>query len=412
MQKNHPEIVEEHKINELQQRLKKRRYSAEYRLNEAMLLFDKQEYALALELLKDIEHTFHGLAYVFDLVGRCYAEQDNDYCSAEHYLKRAIALDPDCPEFHYGLALTYVRNGKMHGAVDELALIDLNEMVPENKKHVLEFKTHIDSLVRQEAQQRGLSREVYLKNNRLFIEGCEFVYRGLYRQGIKKFEAVLTSDSKHAPVYGNIGLAYMFLGDFSKAEHYFSRALSCDPQYSFAKNNLAALPALKKGEKRGIGVSTEMFTSTEQALIPLDIRFGFGSESAVFCSAFYQIKNKENVVKALKNSDEFEIIESGVHYYEIEWSRKNPDSLFDNAFPQYLDTGRSTLGHLILRWDDLMITTMSVGRLRVLHYLFAEKYKLMHDMVLMDEYFEEAVPASFAGKPFGTNQSLIDEEVV
>lgn len=64
-------------------------------------------------------------------------------------------------------------------------------------------------------------------------------YFGIGKLGValQELNTAIEADSKYAPAYNMLGLLYMELREFDKAEEYFKRSLNLDPDNSEAHNN-------------------------------------------------------------------------------------------------------------------------------------------------------------------------------
>lgn len=80
-------------------------------------------------------------------------------------------------------------------------------------------------------------------------------YFGMGKLGValEELNTAIKADSKYAPAYNILGLVHMELREFDKAEEYFKRSLSLDPNNSEAHNNYGWFLCQRNREDDAIG---------------------------------------------------------------------------------------------------------------------------------------------------------------
>ena len=388
VKRKHPEVYKRTKKRILLEALEKFDLSDDDKLYAAKELFDKKDYEPVFEILKDVSPKFKDLATVFSVIGRALNEQ-RSHDEAEYYLHRAIDLEPKVPEFHLYLAIAYLGNRKTTLAIEELDGIDIDKAVPNNKKLIFELKKVVNAEIEQKQIEFDINRDQFLKVNSLFMEGLAKLKSGDYKECIKIYEKILAIQPKSYSAYGNIGLAHMKLGNYKKARDNFRMALSINPVYALGQDNLYILEKWEKGDRVGVGVSLKLLKEDEKAIIPETELMTDDHEFMMHSHAFYKVNDIEKVINALEESDEFEITKRGNNFLEAIWSRENLEMLMIEDLPPGVTDPRSILGDILLRWDDLKLSTVSRGRLKVLENILLEKCKLNNAIELGTRFFEE-----------------------
>ena len=228
----HPEIWKTSKVDALRETLRKEPLSDEEKLDVADDLFEIEEYNMVLEMTKHVSPSFLDMASVFDYVGMALS-QLGEYNEAEHYMKRAVALEPGLPETRFNLALTLLKNAKLYAAIEELEKIDISKAHPESQDMIRDAKDFMNEEMQSLSEEKGLSRELAMVSYRTFIEGHELMLSANYPESIKKFEEVLAIEPDAYRAFGNIGSAYLKLGDLKKARQYMEKALTINQDYIY-----------------------------------------------------------------------------------------------------------------------------------------------------------------------------------
>ncbi|PKM81493.1 MAG: hypothetical protein CVU88_03925, partial [Firmicutes bacterium HGW-Firmicutes-13] len=362
---------------------------------------------LVMETLRDVNPSFSDMAYVFGFAGQGLS-MCGDFNDAEHYLRRATALEPDNSELRFNLAMTYVMNNKPYEAANEMEKVDLTGMSRESMDKARTAKALFEKAVEENRREHGLSKEEYLRTSRIFNKAFALLCKGDYAESIKKFEDVIAIEPDSYRCFGNIGIAYLKQGDFKKAREYLMKALSIKPDYACAKNNLESLEQVEKGGKGGIGIPIALLTPEEKKLVNFDPIHGKGLEAMMQSVTFYRAEDGSRILELFKNNKEFEVVDEGKHFVEAVWRRKDRRSITRNIFPDASESF-TVLGHLTLRWGELRLETMSAGRMRILQNILLEKCGLKGALEFEEEYFEDLMSRTMKEE---TEDDLQDDDLL
>ena len=80
----------------------------------------------------------------------------------------------------------------------------------------------------------------------LFQDGLQLTEAGEWKEAEQAFQASIAMDDCLPQPWGNLGISMMMQERYDEAEAALKRALVIDPQYTLAKNNLAALPEIRR----------------------------------------------------------------------------------------------------------------------------------------------------------------------
>lgn len=142
------------------------------------------------------------------------AQRSGDYQEAESCLVKAAAADPKNPKIYSRLGIVYLEQGENWHEAEEA------------------FRQAL----------RYDANNGYVHNNL----GLVLYNQDKYAAATREFEAAIGADDKVASRHVNIGLAYMSLRQFNKAESAFKRATKLDPNNSEYRELLDEAAAKKR----------------------------------------------------------------------------------------------------------------------------------------------------------------------
>ena len=79
-----------------------------------------------------------------------------------------------------------------------------------------------------------------------FQNGLQLMEAGEWKEAEQAFQAAITMGDCLPQPWGNLGISLMMQERYDEAEKALKRALVMDPGYTLAKNNLAALPKIRR----------------------------------------------------------------------------------------------------------------------------------------------------------------------
>lgn len=226
----------------------------------------KNEYNVALEILKGILPGNDDKIYIFETMGNIYLKQ-NQYDKAKQSFNKVLALD-----------------GKNVSALSGLGEIYLSEG---NNKQALE--KYLKAL------------EIEPNNSKLKLKTAEiYEILGQEEEAYKYLKDVLQDASIALKAGYNIGMMYLRAGDEDEAEKFLKKALSVDPMHSLIWVDLA-----------GIEISKGNYSEAENYLKPVSYMDDKSSYYYYYLGLINKARGdieqaKENFGKALELNPDFE----------------------------------------------------------------------------------------------------------
>ena len=215
------------------------------KINLARAIMQKQDFARALEILKEVHGQRPDLPEVENLIGNILMEK-GDYVGAETRFRRAVELDAHFTDAHNSLGILYETLGRSEDA--ERAYREVSRIDPD----YAEAYNNLGNLLRA----RGLWEEAVREYERAIEADPDF--HGSYnnlglafqeRERLEEALAILERGLQKAPrsptLHSSLGSVHYSLRQYSEAVDEFRRAIELDVRYEEAYNNLgAALGAL------------------------------------------------------------------------------------------------------------------------------------------------------------------------
>lgn len=165
----------------------------------------------------------------------------------------AIRLDPTIAELWYnrGLACSFmarpaeaVRN--FERAV-ELSRNDTGDMA---RKFAVQLEESRQEL--QEAMQThetGITLEQYTEREECFMQAMSLVRQEKWPEAERLFRQLTETKSRIPSYWGNLGVCLMMQCRYDEAEEVLKQALTIDPDYPIARDNLKKLPEIRRSKK-------------------------------------------------------------------------------------------------------------------------------------------------------------------
>jgi len=147
-------------------------------------------------------------------IGAKLAEEPQRLAAAMEHYERALAIEPDYPEAHYGMGLALVRLGRPAEAVDRYR--KALELRPD-------YADAWAAVGAAMAEQRQLDAAA------------------------SHLRRALELEPDHAMAHNNLGSVLAMQGDVAAAERHFARAVELDPDDASARANLDRARGLLRG---------------------------------------------------------------------------------------------------------------------------------------------------------------------
>jgi tetratricopeptide (TPR) repeat protein len=133
------------------------------------------------------------------------------------------------------------------------AVRDIEQAVKLNTRSELREKYNQElqlcrKLAQTSIEMRGpdFTLEQLIEQETLFQQGLQFMEAGKPEEAGQAFEASIAMSDCLPQPWGNLGICLLMQERYDEAEAALKRALVLDPQYTLAKDNLAALPEIRR----------------------------------------------------------------------------------------------------------------------------------------------------------------------
>ncbi len=205
-------------------------------------LLEQGDLATARQLLERVVATTPDDGEARSFLGVCCLQMDEPEAGLPH-LDRAATLEPDEPLHYWNLAAAARAAGQMGRCYSVLRryleLDDRSGGSRERRRAARGFARDFERTVRRVHPDVAL--EDFLVGEDLFCRAFSALTAGRYDEAVDGFERVLTLVPEHVPSWGNLGAAWFALGHADEASRCLRRALTLNPDYEAARENLQRL---------------------------------------------------------------------------------------------------------------------------------------------------------------------------
>ena len=184
---------------------------------------------------------------VLDQLGTAQAMLQNFPQSYAAYTE-ALSLDPTIAElwFNRGMASRFTsRFGRSLRDYERAKELNIRPELAKKLEEELEFARE---LAEKTLKLRGpdFTLDQLIEQEDLFQNGLQLTEAGEWEEAEQAFQAAIAMGDCLPQPWGNLGISLMMQERYDEAEAALKRALVMDPQYTLAKENLAALPKIRR----------------------------------------------------------------------------------------------------------------------------------------------------------------------
>src|SRR5438876_1580781 len=160
----------------------------------------------------------------------------------------ALSLDPNDAElwFNRGMASRFTsRFGRSLRDYERAKELNIRPELAKKLEKELEFARE---LAEKTLKLRGpdFTLDQLIEQEGLFQDGLQLMEAGEWEAAEQAFQASITMGDCLPQPWGNLGISLMMQERYDEAEAALKRALVIDPKYTLAKQNLAALPEIRR----------------------------------------------------------------------------------------------------------------------------------------------------------------------
>ena len=169
----------------------------------------------------------------------------------------ALALDPNNAElwFNRSTASRYtVRFGRALRDIERAIELNTRSELAEKFEEELKFNR---KMAQESIKLRGpnFTLDQLIEQEDFFQQGLKLMEVGKWDEAAQAFQASIAMGDCLPQPWGNLGICLMMQERYDEAEAALKRALVIDPKYTMAKNNLAALPEIRRtGPPKIVGI--------------------------------------------------------------------------------------------------------------------------------------------------------------
>jgi tetratricopeptide (TPR) repeat protein len=233
-----------------QKRLRSKTFTTEIkpevdeRCDQALALVEQGDMAAGRAILDELRRDFPDYHMVLYGIGVCHCLAD-EVDEAIACLERAVQIFPILSSAHYNLGNLYCRKVNLESAVRSYqAAIDVDGQDGSVGRLAWNELNKLEAIV----GKNGVDLPTYLDNKRTFDRGFVALKSGQYQAAIDLFGQILARQKGHVQAHGNMGLAYVGLGNRRMALQCLNKALELDPDYEPAMINRMSAERMKDGE--------------------------------------------------------------------------------------------------------------------------------------------------------------------
>ncbi len=184
---------------------------------------------------------------VLDQLGTAQAMLQNFPQSYAAYTE-ALSLDPTNAALwlNRGMASRFTsRFGRSLRDYERAKELTIRSELAKKLEKELEFARE---LAEKTLKLRGpdFTLDQLIEQEGLFQDGLQLMEAGEWKEAEQAFQASITMGDCLPQPWGNLGISLMMQERYDEAEAALKRALVMDPRYTLAKNNLGALPEIRR----------------------------------------------------------------------------------------------------------------------------------------------------------------------
>src|SRR2546427_4733475 len=160
----------------------------------------------------------------------------------------ALSLDPNNAElwFNRGMASRFTsRFGRSLRDYERAKELNITPELEKKLEKELEFARE---LAEKTLKLRGpdFTLDQLIEQEGLFQDGLQLMEAGEWEEAEQAFRTAIAMGDCLPQPWGNLGISLMMQERYDEAEAALGRALVIDPRYKLAKENLAALPGIRR----------------------------------------------------------------------------------------------------------------------------------------------------------------------
>jgi len=176
----------------------------------------------------------------------------------------ALSLDPNNAElwFNRGMASRFTsRFGRSLRDYERAKELHIRSELAQKLEEELKFARELAGKTLK-LRSPDFTLDQLIEQEDLFQNGLQLMEAGEWEEAEQAFQASIAMGDCLPQPWGNLGISLMMQERYDEAEAAWKRALVIEPRYTLAKNNLAALPEIRRtGPPAMVGITDPFKTS-------------------------------------------------------------------------------------------------------------------------------------------------------
>lgn len=160
----------------------------------------------------------------------------------------ALSLDPDNATLwlNRGMASRFTsRFGRSFRDYERAKELNIRPELAKKLEEELKFAREL-AVKTQQLRGPNFTLDQLIEQEDLFQDGLQSMEAGEWEEAEQAFRTSIAMGDCLPQPWGNLGICLMMQERYDEAEAALKRALLMDPRYTLAKNNLAALPEIRR----------------------------------------------------------------------------------------------------------------------------------------------------------------------
>lgn len=175
------------------------------------------------------------------------------YQQSYDVFSEAIGIDPTMAELWYNRGLACSSMARPAEAMRnfehavELTKNDTSEMARKFAMQLEESRRELQEAM--QTHEAGITLEQYTEGEKRFTQAVSLVKQGKWPEAELLFRQLTETESRIPSYWGNLGVCLMMQFRYDDAEEALKQALTIDPDYPIARDNLKKLPGIRRSKR-------------------------------------------------------------------------------------------------------------------------------------------------------------------
>jgi Flp pilus assembly protein TadD len=176
-----------------------------------------------------------------------------EYQQSYDVFSKAIDIDPTMAEFWYNRGLACLSMSRPGEAVLNferavaLTKDEPDDMARTFTRQLQEARQELQEAL--ESHEAGITFEQYLQREKLFTQALRLSKQEKWQEAERLYRQLTETGSRIPSYWGNLGVCLVMQQRYDEAEEVLKHALTLDPDYPIARDNLKQLPEIRRSKQ-------------------------------------------------------------------------------------------------------------------------------------------------------------------